>query len=111
MRFIFHGLILSLPRTAGDRITWLAAKPISLYEARALMSIPLPLLHCQSFLKRYRRGNSGYCLDRDTALPIPPTRNAALYETVSKPGGLWATTMTHYIKISVVKAGLSGPPS
>lgn len=27
--FISHGDILSLPRTAGDRITWLAAKTIS----------------------------------------------------------------------------------
>ncbi|KAL8942499.1 MAG: hypothetical protein Q9216_001643 [Gyalolechia sp. 2 TL-2023] len=36
--------------------------------------------------------------------------NAALYETVSKPGGLWAIKETHYIENPVVKAGLSGPP-
>jgi hypothetical protein len=36
--------------------------------------------------------------------------NAALYETVSKPGGLWAIKETHYVENPVVKAGLSGPP-
>ena len=35
---------------------------------------------------------------------------AALYETVSKPGGLWAMKETHYIENPAVKAGLSGPP-
>ena len=36
--------------------------------------------------------------------------SAALYETVSKPGGLWAIKETHYKENPVVKAGLSGPP-
>ncbi|MCJ1327608.1 hypothetical protein MMC10_004279 [Thelotrema lepadinum] len=36
--------------------------------------------------------------------------NAALYETVEKPDGLWAIRETHYIENPVVKAGLSGPP-
>lgn len=36
--------------------------------------------------------------------------NAALYETVPKPNGLWAIRETHYIENPIVKAGLSGPP-
>ncbi|KAI1497645.1 hypothetical protein F5X99DRAFT_358248 [Biscogniauxia marginata] len=36
--------------------------------------------------------------------------NAALYEPLSKPGGLWYVRETHYIENPLVKAGLSGPP-
>ncbi|RYP12908.1 hypothetical protein DL765_007124 [Monosporascus sp. GIB2] len=36
--------------------------------------------------------------------------NAALYEPLSKPDGLWYVRETHYIENPIVKAGLSGPP-
>lgn len=41
---------------------------------------------------------------------FPHLGDAALYEPLSKPNGLWVVRETHYIKNPLVKAGLSGPP-
>ncbi|KAK6221164.1 hypothetical protein QIS74_04893 [Colletotrichum tabaci] len=43
-------------------------------------------------------------------LSFPHLGNAALYEPLSKPGGLWYVRETHYIENALVRAGLSGPP-
>ncbi|KAI1112708.1 hypothetical protein F5Y14DRAFT_245149 [Nemania sp. NC0429] len=36
--------------------------------------------------------------------------DAALYEPLAKPDGLWVVRETHYLKNPLVQAGLSGPP-
>ncbi|KAH4116037.1 hypothetical protein HBH64_047200 [Parastagonospora nodorum] len=45
-----------------------------------------------------------------TQTAFPHLGDAALYEPLSKPNGLWVIRETHYIKDPIVKAGLSGPP-
>lgn len=46
----------------------------------------------------------------NTLKAFPHLGDAALYEPLSKPNGLWVIRETHYIKSPIVKAGLSGPP-
>ncbi|KAF1922274.1 uncharacterized protein M421DRAFT_413326 [Didymella exigua CBS 183.55] len=46
----------------------------------------------------------------NTLTAFPHLGDAALYEPLSKPNGLWVVRETHRIKNPIVKAGLSGPP-
>ncbi|KAI1734119.1 hypothetical protein F4680DRAFT_439516 [Xylaria scruposa] len=46
----------------------------------------------------------------NTRMAFSHLGDAALYEPLSKSGGLWVVRETHYLKNPVVEAGLSGPP-